>query len=200
MNSGATEDRNRPEAAKPQDEQEAAGDSAPFSKYIYFYYVTPAPAGDHHPNVKAYFISDDWQPSEPTIKDQIRRLAEQARRGALGRAAGMALGDLNWRYKSYLVVVLDAPGADSALQLDLEITDGGHTFEGKTLTDVTADGAKLRAVYFRNRIKKANNGTWNRQPECFKLDLKVSPAAGLGPPIFTHDDVGTNLGPPRGGG
>jgi len=66
--------------------------AASYSKYIYFYYLTP-PWFGHHPRVRAYFVED----SVPVVNiaARVAELAAEAKRGKL-TPLGLRMGALLW--------------------------------------------------------------------------------------------------------
>ncbi|AQR73561.1 hypothetical protein [Sphingomonas sp. LM7] len=175
-------------------EQTRAG-SAP---YAYFYYVTPGQTmHGYHGKVEAFLIHAGDVNSSAKIEDLIPIWTSEIKSGAR-KPVGWGLGDLKWRWKSYLVVVLDAPGYKFGSAEGLVITGGRHTFTGKTLTQfTTTDGSKVQAIYCINHVKKKNGKPWkDAELETFyplKLDVLRGPSVH---PFFSHDDTGTNTGPP----
>jgi hypothetical protein len=183
----------------------AAAESGANPRCAYLYYVTPikAKTGDIHADVKAYLMQENEIGANEKIEDLISQWAERVKAEEL-TPVGWALGDLRWRRSSYLVVLLNVPGAMFTSAEGLVITGSKHTIFDRNLIDVqTNDGSKMQAIYCRNHIVKCGGGKWNEndRPEKFDpLRLDLEPIDAAAAPIVTHDDVGTNLGPPRGGG
>jgi hypothetical protein len=178
-----------------QQAEEAVDSASP--RCAYFYYVTPGEEkdGHFHGNVAACLMQEaDIRPSD-NIEDLISDWAQRAKDGQMS-PIGWALGDLTWRRESYFVVVLDAPGYRFDSEESLVISNGDHTFKDKRLIPVTtSDGSRMQAIYCRNHIRKRNGEPWRHgdiREEYKPLMLAVTGAKGL----VTHEDVGTNLGPP----
>lgn len=167
----------------------------------YFYYATASLQADRHEHldVAAYLMQEAQIGASDKIEDLIPVWAQQAKARQM-TPVGWALGDLRWRRRSYLVVVLDAAGVTFDSADDLVITDGDHTFKDKTLIDfTTANGSAMQAIYCRNHIRKRDGTAWkHNESESFSpLRLELARRDGSSQPIVTHDDVGTNTGPPK---
>jgi hypothetical protein len=169
----------------------------------YFYYVSEGKGDARHPHaaVEAYLMQEDGIGPRDKIEDLIPVWAQRAKDRRM-RPVGWALGDLRWRRKSFLVVVLDASSARFDSAEGLVIGEGADSFREKTLVDfATSDGSRMQAIYCLNLMRKKGGGGWDpdkiEHDKYYPLRLELTSKSGAERPIITHDDVGTNTGPPR---
>jgi hypothetical protein len=205
MNSDAHErDGRSAAAAMPR-----MDDRAEALNCAYFYYVTPGRIGNDghfHANVRAFLMQEGDFASSRDIKELIPEWAQRAKNNQM-TPVGWGLGDLRWRRKSYFIVVLDAADWDFTSERQLSIREESETFSDKTLLKfTTADGTEMQAIYCRNHIRKKGGGEWDPHGgdhDTYELELNPTRRGAVADSPRRdrdHDDVGTNTGPPVGGG
>lgn len=190
-----------------QQEQDARSPDAEMAppRCVYFHYVTPtrSPLLHHHGYVETYVMQESAICPGDRLEDLIPVWAQRVKKREL-EPVGWAFGDVRWRRRSYLVVVLNAPGLKFASAEALDIAGGTATkFGKKTLMNfTTADGTAMQSIHCLNHFRKQDGTSLgDRDRDDFyplRLAFTSVPLAVSDPvESFTHDDSGTNMGPER---
>lgn len=172
------------------DELNKDGAGAGDPRIVYFYYLQPKRTADHtHREVKAFFL--EMGQGGPPSKQMIVDTVAKADKGEIA-PVGMEVEDLRWRYKSYVVFVINEPNA----------TLEGVSFQ---LCPPPADGnmapgfEQCRSFKFGDisgvhclNTRKCQHGHILREGESERYDISFA----FDPPEFTgHTESGTNTGP-----
>jgi hypothetical protein len=165
---------------------------------VYFYYATPG-SDPKHPDIKAYV--ELYPNAIGNIEKEIETLAKRAKTDPTMKPAGWAMGDLRWRRKSYLVVVLDHNDMKFGSEKALRIEDKDKCFEAKKIITFKLDGNDVQAIYCRNKFKDKDGNDINgdhdhpdHEEYDIYLDLVPKTLLSEAPPL-THADTGQNIGP-----
>jgi hypothetical protein len=172
----------------------------PPSKYIYFYYLKEV-----SPKVRAYRIEKQNPVSDTEIEALVKDVATRIKNGTYpDQPDGFTLGRLTWKKKSYIAIVLEdnqqklINGNAVTFELELEdgSLDGNHTFRDGH--DIPLFDNNITGFYCFNYMRGVHgNDLGNREAERFWVEVhhnRSGMRAGAGP--RSHDDAGTNLGPP----
>jgi hypothetical protein len=194
-----------PESEDPYEERRHLPkyDKRPHS--IYFYYIYKD-AGVY--NVRHYYFDNVVAVKRNDLKDIATNLANNARLPVSAQdpqPKGTGINDIEWKRKSYLIVLIDDPAYELAKHRAIEFHywdgDGGnHTFFDAKDLDVDLPRQqggpgteRVSAVACLNHMKKNKNGNDLEEHDRQTFYFVLHPV--LGPRIFP-DDGGTNLGPP----
>lgn len=170
------------------------------SKFIYFYYLTE----DTGIETTAAYVAHRRNPIlHGNVQTSISAILNEITLGSL-QPSGSDLGDIVWRHKSYIVVVLDSPGEkltqNDAVTFELIGGGGNHSFRaGKDIPALPAPYQHLSAFYCYNLMKhKDGHVLGDGEFERFQVVVNHGqPQHHVLPNMFTHQDSATNLGPPR---
>jgi hypothetical protein len=174
---------------------------------IYFYYLKETP--DLKEKTRAFFLEYDHALNRDALEKEIPKLIEKANNGAI-RPVGWKLGDIRWRRKSWFVVVLDddhhklKPG--DAVSFEFKSSTGqspagpNHNFRyGK---DIPISRTITGFVCY-NQMKGSHGRPLDDESEVFFVKVNhgghgdgQGGGKGAIERRFTHDDSGTNTGPP----
>jgi hypothetical protein len=179
-----TDDRGT--AASENHGQESGGG---LPQCVYFYHLTVNPNDPDHPLVRAYHHDEKAAITPAAVDAVAQSLLTRARAGDI-QPAGYGVGDLRWRRSSYLVFVADTQ-LGSLEDVGLP-ENGNHTF-GRRFKINGLSGAT--GVAYWNKMIRGPNATeceGDRWCEAFRLHPNPARAKGF----FTHEDTGTNMGPP----
>jgi hypothetical protein len=169
------------------------------SRYLFFYYLTHT-----HPDVRAYFITNQQPLSPAQAEVEIKRIAEEIKRGTYPhQPSGFRLGHFTWRYKSYFAVVLQDDTQklikNDAVEFQLLPRHRpDHNFrDGK---DIPIWDGNLTGFLCINHMRH-EHGHVLRQGEYESFWIETHHNAtgerSIAPVFPAHDDSGTNVGPPN---
>ena len=161
-------------------------------KRIYFYMIRSNDV------LEEYFIRDRRPIPRNEMADFIREIAAEITDGSIPLSSH-GRGSRVWKKRSYFVYYdpdakLETRNAVTFTSLESGdnpcFRDGAEIF----------DGSKVQAFYCINHMLRSS-GHGPGDPERFDVHVNHGVAAAAEPqekaaPIFTHDDSGTNTGPP----
>lgn len=174
------------ESSQLNGDEDSSGDP----RIVYFYYLQPTPqTGHHHRKLKAFFLKMDraGPPSEQLISDTVAK----ADRGEI-TPIGFEVEDLRWRYKSYIVFVINEPSSTlKGVNFELcpaPIEGGGAPAFEQYQSFEFGDISGVHCV--NNR--KCQHGHVLQEGESEKYEIFFA----FDPPELTgHTESGTNTGP-----
>ena len=189
--------KEKPEADSISAGSKSASESAPAPECIYFYYLKPE--NTDHADVLA-FVADMKIPlKDGDINPLVDRFITEVRNEAYVHLMPMGhfFEDITWTRQSYLVIVVDDPRYQ-LLKNDIELSDSSHTIKHEE--SITSAFPEVSGVRYRNYITRKDGGTWSKhkdEKEEFEIEMEFKPrlSAGESDPR-SHEDSGTNLGPP----
>jgi hypothetical protein len=167
---------------------------------IYFYYLTPKDSEEA--DVRAFIADMRHEVKENDVDDLIAGFVKEARDKIYNVLIpfGLRFADITWRRQSYVVLVVD----DAKYKLSKDMVDfkydneiASHTMTQKKQVKVPG-GEMWSGVRFLNSIAK-KYGKWSSESDDEKMKLKISytsKSSGKELKIDTHNDSGTNMGPP----
>jgi hypothetical protein len=169
------------------------------SEWVYFYYLKPH--GD--PNeVRVYRLERStkipYDNIEPEIDTMFREVSNNVH-----LVKGTSFREVPWLHIGYLVFVYEnAAEKIEDITFRMRPGNGNHTFRGGKLL-ATVDGRQdVSGFYCVNRMRHQQGRTLREdETEVFRVrvnhpHLSVDDIANF----FGHEDSGTNMGPPIGGG
>ena len=170
---------------------------------IYFYYIGKRTNGTKF--VRHYYYTNENEELDPEdLPDRIKTLALNARledeRDQKPPPTGSDLHFVVWTRKSYLVFMIDIEGLNFDPNDPVSITSvSGNPnrsfYDGKMVTitlPTHATGTAAPSVFRCINHMKKGNGADQDGKERFKITLNTIPQLS----IVSHDDGGTNMGPP----
>lgn len=164
---------------------------------IYFYYLTMR--SDSHPNhVRAYFVDKKQYIPHDQMQDEIKDLVSQVRAKTLTPLA-RRLGGLDWCRKSYLAVIMDDAEQrltkENAVMFANRSIGREHPFrDGRDIEPYDT----ITGFYCINHMTKPSGASDVYWSEDFDIEVCHNPL-GCMPPnplLLSHNDSGTNMGPP----
>ena len=164
---------------------------------IYFYYINPYLRWP----MRVYYAEI---PKGKTIKKVVQELADNAVDDEHSPPpCGWSLGDLRWRRRSYLAMVVDDPNErvnpDDPAIFDIARGQSNHTFLDGEYVDITAGKSKkaLTGFWCINHLKKDEKGgeLGDDEKQAFSI-APNSPSARQAMAVLGGGDSGTNMGPP----
>ena len=203
---GDSRDDKERAAAREMDQPRGESlDSPPWQPHcLYLYYLVPV--DDHHASVQGFIVDNGDTPiTEQQIDQKIQDTVRDIKNNTLS-SDGDSFDAFPWERKSYLAIVVDSAAwtlatNDVRILLKREGTNtgapSGHTFKRKR--QIPSFG-KVTGVRFLNYIEKEDATDWDihsQEWETFEIEMKFrgrGEFAGMGP--RSHEDSGTNLGPP----
>jgi hypothetical protein len=159
--------------------------------YVYYLRITNDPEAH-----TAVYCVDLRTPVPPGhAEGVIKSIAGDIEAGAY-QQCGWKIGDVRWRRRSWMVFLLEDPNET----LTTVSFNPAHAFlGGKTISEFTSPaGKRLTGYYCTNHMKKMNGNDVDAVGERIRVHAVHSAAP---PPIvnfFSHEDTGTNMGPPIG--
>lgn len=150
------------------------------ARCIYFYYLTES--NDAKYNVRTFFI--EYPDKISDIENKIVEILDSIRSGKL-MPCGWALGDLKWRRISYIVIAYDDWG-QQLKQNDAITIDYDKYFKGGQDLLLKTPYQNITCFYCENYVGPATQ----------KIQITVNHGHGTPFQITTHNDSGTNMGPP----
>lgn len=156
---------------------------------IYFYYLTESNLPEL--NTRAYFIQR--QQNITDIEAEIASLIKDVQSNAI-KPCGWALGDIRWRHLSYFVLVFDDPSHKLYEKNAVKFVPY-HPFKGgNDYRALSAQG--ITAFYCENHLEDSSGTVLAdpSSPEYFKVVANHDGHSMLS--VSTHNDTGTNMGPP----
>ncbi|HEY0043844.1 MAG TPA: hypothetical protein VGB62_04760 [Allosphingosinicella sp.] len=172
------------------EEADDSGSGGAEPGYIYFYYVTATRDGEH-----PYIEASVHKRSSGSLEENIADLIHQAKAGD-NHPSGWGMGDIRWRHRSHLVVVLN---------------DGGCDLHGVIFSNPPRSGVQHKVTFTSRRLDTignlpvwiCTNNLWDRNKnpltrrisQRFGVALDVRSKNGVAPSLG-HNDSGTNTGPP----
>jgi hypothetical protein len=159
--------------------------------YVYYLRITNDP--ETHTEVYCVDLGTPVPPGQ--AEGVIKNLAGDIEAGAY-RQCGWKIGDVRWRRRSYMVFLLEDPNET----LTTVTFSPGHAFQGgKTIAAFTSpNGKRITGFYCTNHMKKGDGSDVDARGEAIRVHAVHTAAP---PPIvhfLTHEDTGTNMGPPIG--
>ncbi len=159
---------------------------------IYFYYLVPH--NQNHADVNCFIYDRNQVLNDATVDGLIPGFLAQAQGGAYANLTpvGSFFEDITWVRQSYLVIMVDP----SYTLQNIRIWDSSHTlFNRRPLNIGSATG-----VRYHNYIVRRGGQTWNRdkrEKEQLWIEIEFrARSSKMGLQIASHDDSGTNMGPP----
>lgn len=165
---------------------------------IYFYYLKPK--SDHHADVLSFMADMKMTIGDGDVLKLVERFIAEVRSEVYVHLVplGHFFEDVTWTRQSYLVIVVD----DERYTLsknDIQLLDSHHTItkEEEIRSPLFPE---VSGVSYQNRIVRRGGGKWNKdkhEKEEYEIEIEFKPN-----PTFikikpmSHEDSGTNLGPP----
>ena len=173
--------------AAPEDHEQASAGGLP--QCVYFYHLTVNPDSLHHPLVRAYHHDEKAAITPAAVDALAGNLLTRARAGDIN-PVGYGLGDLRWRRSSYLIFVADKEVGT--------LTDVGlperedHTFGPKV--KITGLAGATGVAYWNKMLPGPN--AWHRPDGRWQETFALHAHPAWRKDFRTHEDTGTNMGPP----
>ena len=173
------------------------------ARLIYFYYLKRP---DDPKEETRVFVLDRGRHIPPhKIQEEIETILGEIHNGDHS-PVGWKIGDVRWRHKSWLVFVLDDNQhrltAGNAVEFSFVDVDGSgrlsenHSFWDGDDTDPFQAYPNISGFYCLNHmIPKGGVGELSSDEQ---FEVKVHHPHALASGKRTHDDTGTNMGPPVG--
>ncbi len=166
------------------------------SKYIYFYYLREPD------KVDAYIIKRRSRVVWDDMESEIQTIIGEIRNNQL-RPDGHRLGILTWRHRGFIAMVMDDREhrleANNAATFQLRMPDGTYTGGNQSFRDgkdIPLVDTNITGFYCLNHMRHRHGHVLRRgEDEVYWIEANhghYHPRA--------HEDAGTNLGPPIGGG
>jgi hypothetical protein len=159
---------------------------------IYFYYLTESKIEKE--KTQTFFIERDYVITD--LAHEIDTIMKDIFVDKTLKPCGWGLGDVRWRRKSYIVVLFD----DLVHKLnenDAVTFTPYYSFKGGTDIKTIQGYPRVTGFYCENHMTDSNGGPVGAKGETF--DVKVNHDGHHNSSklkFFTHNDSGTNMGPP----
>ena len=164
---------------------------------IYIYYLTQ-PQQDHA-EVRGFLYDNKSVINPNTIDQLITSLAQKIKSSNYADLVfiGNFFAQTAWARHSYLAVVLEH-ATQRLTPNNIEFVDSSHTLLNEAQVSSMPSG--LSGVRYENHVLRRGNIPWNKmklEEESFPLNITFGTVhAAIGLSYLTHNDSGTNLGPP----
>lgn len=165
---------------------------------LYLYYLIPTSVD--HADIEVFVNESSVRLDDNNIDDFIKSTIVKIKNGDL-HAVGWSFRDLAWRRISYIAVIADHARfiLDHSGGVKFKKNGNHAEYTFKDLQPVSGLDANLTGVRCINHmLDDEGDRLGEHDRETFKVKLKFKTRQGFNDPgPRTHDDSGTNLGPPH---